>query len=363
MRHISHKTVYIKNPDTNEYEGLPALRGEQGLSGTDVASIHVGEDEPTNENCVAWITPEGSSSVNLPEINDGEINAVDTWSSEKINNEFNNQKTILTTEIQQRDRVVNLLDNSDFRKQYFIAQAGLNGLHGTMKHVGDRWITWNADATFTDGYITPGSPIDQRLDPAVIDMAATYTAAIWLSDGTVRVASGNFTSGFGSYNLGIYCPPSTTQPYVRLNTGFNIRWAALYEGAYTADTLPEYQPKGYEAELAECRWYFQRLIKPTATGLPAIAGFGTAASSTAFVICPLPVPMREGIPTIIHAGLELLNERLGTYLPVSSVTAYGNQAANNVLLQVTTTGALTAGEVYYLVGKLSGSYLDVSRDL
>jgi hypothetical protein len=32
-------------------------------------------------------------------------------------------------------------------------------------------------------------------------------------------------------------------------------WAALYEGEYTAETLPEYQPKGYGAELAECQLY------------------------------------------------------------------------------------------------------------
>ena len=36
-----------------------------------------------------------------------------------------------------------------------------------------------------------------------------------------------------------------------------IRWAALYEGEYTAETLPEYQPKGYGAELAECQRYYQ----------------------------------------------------------------------------------------------------------
>lgn len=34
-------------------------------------------------------------------------------------------------------------------------------------------------------------------------------------------------------------------------------WAALYEGSYDASTLPAYQPKGYAAELAECKRYFQ----------------------------------------------------------------------------------------------------------
>ena len=37
-----------------------------------------------------------------------------------------------------------------------------------------------------------------------------------------------------------------------------LLWAALYEGAYTADTLPAYVYKGYAAELAECQRYFQK---------------------------------------------------------------------------------------------------------
>ena len=34
-------------------------------------------------------------------------------------------------------------------------------------------------------------------------------------------------------------------------------WAALYEGSYTAETLPPYVPKGYAAELAECQRYYE----------------------------------------------------------------------------------------------------------
>ena len=45
--------------------------------------------------------------------------------------------------------------------------------------------------------------------------------------------------------------------YVELPAGEYV-WAALYEGSYTADTLPPYVPKGYAAELAQCRdkWTF-----------------------------------------------------------------------------------------------------------
>lgn len=36
-----------------------------------------------------------------------------------------------------------------------------------------------------------------------------------------------------------------------------IEWSALYEGSYTADTLPPYVPKGYAAEMMECQRYYQ----------------------------------------------------------------------------------------------------------
>lgn len=42
-----------------------------------------------------------------------------------------------------------------------------------------------------------------------------------------------------------------------------IEWMALYEGSYTADTLPPYQPKGYAAELAECKRYYELLDSGT----------------------------------------------------------------------------------------------------
>lgn len=183
----------------------------------------------------------------------------------------------------------NLLNNSWFGIP--AAQAGQNGKHGTIKYVCDRWISWDADATFSGGYMTPGSPVDQRLDPNVISLYRTYTAAICLSDGTINAASGTFSTGIGSYNIGIYCPPATSNPYVRLNTGMTIKWAALYEGAYTADTLPEYVYKGYAAELAECQRYYIKIAAQPVSGW--CYNWGRV---TMFV--PLPVTMRTASPTV-----------------------------------------------------------------
>lgn len=46
---------------------------------------------------------------------------------------------------------------------------------------------------------------------------------------------------------------------VKSGAGVTIHWAALYEGAYTADTLPAYQPKGYAVERAECLRYREKV--------------------------------------------------------------------------------------------------------
>lgn len=58
--------------------------------------------------------------------------------------------------------------------------------------------------------------------------------------------------------------------YIRVSgtTARTFYWAALYEGTYTADTLPEYQPKGYAAELAECQRYYRQSY----TGEPSAYG-------------------------------------------------------------------------------------------
>lgn len=42
----------------------------------------------------------------------------------------------------------------------------------------------------------------------------------------------------------------------------NLYWAALYEGAYTEETLPPYVPKGYATELAECQRYYENSWYP-----------------------------------------------------------------------------------------------------
>lgn len=54
----------------------------------DISTTEVSETEPTEENVNLWIDPSSNNTFNLPEINDEEISTADTWSSNKINEEF-----------------------------------------------------------------------------------------------------------------------------------------------------------------------------------------------------------------------------------------------------------------------------------
>lgn len=236
----------------------------------------------------------------------------------------------------------NLLDNSNFS----IAQAGQNGSHGSTKYVCDRWISWDANATFGNGYITPGSPIDQNVSKDVIDINKTYTAAICLSDGTIKAESGTFANGFGSYLLGIYCvKQSDSAGYVtvRLNTGNNIRWAALYEGSYTADTLPAYVPKGYAAELAECQRYYQTI--PALTHIPGVTNTSVSFGAK------YKIPTMRIAPTVSIASGQEVSIYTGDYS--ATTIGYTMQYASNPN-QITINITLSAGSfVAYKPGMLT----------
>jgi hypothetical protein len=139
-------------------------------------------------------------------------------------------------------------------------QAGLNGFHGINKYPIDRWISWDSDITLNDGYISVASPIDQRVSLDIVDVHKKYTVALCLSNDQIRCDCATFENTIGSYGMGVYCyyaPDGADYVTVRIASNTDVKWVALYEGEYTLETLPEYQPKGYGAELTECRRYYR----------------------------------------------------------------------------------------------------------
>ena len=142
----------------------------------------------------------------------------------------------------------NLLDNSDFTN--LVAQAGIGGNHGSIAYAADRWILTSGTVSYTaDTGLTLKGTITQKLENA----PATAYPYIGMASGTASI----------SYASGAVTITSS---------GGVIKWAALYEGEYTAETLPEYQPKGYAAELLECQRYYQVLTGLSCTTDPVCNG-------------------------------------------------------------------------------------------
>lgn len=193
---------------------------------------------------------------------------------------------------------VNLLDNSDFRnavnqREFSSRETSDAG----MTNVLDRWLWWNVSSGNYDVSYTPGvgftvnvksgsTRLLQKLDPATFD-GTTYTSCFCMcSDGTlIEGGVDNTTLGGGVYSALFDIPAGKT-----------VIWAVAYKGHYTAETLPEYRPKGYGAELAECMRYYQRFGFHSANNYKAITLY-CATTNTFYPLFSFHVPMRIEKPT------------------------------------------------------------------
>jgi hypothetical protein len=121
----------------------------------------------------------------------------------------------------------------------------------------DRWSIWNGSVTVSDGYIT-ANVMYQFLE---LPLDKVYTFAVCRDDGNITIVSGSPSAPAAVENDGMTINITNLSGYaeVVISGNKNVVWAALYEGEYTVDTLPEYQPKGYGVELAECQRYFQNI--------------------------------------------------------------------------------------------------------
>lgn len=156
----------------------------------------------------------------------------------------------------------NILDNSDFTN--LVAQAGIGGNHGTIAYAADRWILDSGTVSYSAGVgLTLNGTIRQKLEypptgetSAFVGMASG-AASISYADGAVTITS----------------------------SGGVLKWAALYGGVYSAATMPDYQPKGYGAELLECQRYYLHGVGKHCPGL-------ILADGSIKVFVPTPVTMR-----------------------------------------------------------------------
>ena len=258
----------------------------------------------------------------------------------------------------------NLLDNSDFAHP--IAQAGVNGAHGATGYAVDRWeVTTGA----TVSHVSKGSKVvsDKSIWTAGIQQKIeakrfvdTMTLAVhgifpvacrlyaYIGSGTVNFGDPGYFQGdpaertlvlkltkpsglTGDEVVNIYISPDTGST----GTAAIVQWAALYEGEYTAETLPPYVPKGYAAELAECLIYYRK-IKANNETFP-----GYAANGVAYAFIALTQPMRIS-PTVTGGGKFYYT--LGSAQGTTTETATAHNAnANRVVVKcaVAVTGICT----------------------
>lgn len=146
----------------------------------------------------------------------------------------------------------NLLINSDFTNP--VNQRGSTGYSGSQFAI-DKWFIWSdADASGSlsveDGGIalnpsnTSGVALSQRF-PAGYFGNKKYTLAYCDIYGNIFINNNPVILHQDGFE------------YVQMFTSVwnKFSWAALYEGEYNLETLPKYQPKGYENELLACRQY------------------------------------------------------------------------------------------------------------
>lgn len=171
---------------------------------------------------------------------------------------------------------VNLLDNSDFRNP--VNQRGQTSYTGTSYKI-DRWASYytNSELTINPGYISVKS---NGIYQIVLGCSGVYSAFACRMNGEIVTLTAQKNS---NGTITVFLPIG------------DWVWAALYEGEYTAETIPEYRPKGYARELLECQRYYVE-IDHYALGT-GYSGIGNDVT----IFLQTPIQMRT-VPTIICDG-------------------------------------------------------------
>lgn len=203
----------------------------------------------------------------------------------------------------QKAAPVNLLDNSDFRNP--VNQRGFtSGSVATNAYFIDRWKAWNAthiSTINTNGLQVASGTIRQdltsELTAVLVGKRIAFAAKI---DGTVCVCHATVSQPGVYTQLAVNAPleiaVSSTGELIcaiKTSSASTIEWATLYEGEYAEETLPEYHPKGYGVELAECQRYYYQLKSFDCYG------YGGNYGDVAYTLT-LPTEMRIDSPTVTY---------------------------------------------------------------
>lgn len=339
----------VWDEETQKYIGIPAIKGDKGENGEKGDTGPQGpQGEPGVSTKVNGIAPDETGTVTLTATDVGALPSaggdmtgainMNGQSVSGLNNPTEESQAARKGYVDASVRKAaprNLLDNSDFTN--LVAQAGIGGNHGTVAYAADRWILDSGTVSYSAGTgLTLNGTITQKLENAP---AAAYpyvgmvsgTASISYADGAVTITS----------------------------SGGVIQWAALYANEYTAVTLPEYQPKGYGAEMAECQRYFIRYGGSYA--FIAVGNIETA--SLAQCLIQLPVLMRLPEASVnITSDLSKFRIKNGTAsVAISDIKIY--HRGRIVSLACTISSNFTPGGSCLFTTIAGNNFIDLSADL
>jgi hypothetical protein len=240
----------------------------------------------------------------------------------------------------------NLLDNSDFRNP--VNQRGQTSYSGARIYTIDRWMAGSSSTIGSCSLIDDG-----------INFTNTDTCDFeQLLENYDKMKGKRFTIAYKDCSGGVYCVPFTMggcqgvvlgqcefysvegrHVLFRFNAGVSVTvaWVALYEGEYTIDTLPEYQPKGYGAELAECQRYANVLEVSSFGRVGLCKSSAGEAASVLFVDTPV---MRSGaVPSVslISGSWSDLKTEFGVQT-VTSISGFAYQVSTKHNLLVNLSG-------------------------
>lgn len=274
-------------------------------------------------------------------------------------------------------RVRNLLDNSDFTNP--VNQRGITTQTGvSTAYFIDRWYINRAAAIVNVS--NNGIEINNNAATATSFMGqkieflkdGIYTAAAKV-DGEIVLTVSNLIGGVADQTIvketnecSVGLAVSTGYPLFQIiakagvSSGL-VEWAALYEGEYTAETLPPYVPKGYGAELAECQRYYQ-VFSQNETHL--YGNSGDVNGNSVRLVVPNAVKMRIN-PTVSAFNIAVLSgERISNY--ETTYTPSNCNSENGFLsFYGKVSPPIGIGSYTYraIIAQLRNTKLEVSADL
>lgn len=277
-----------------------------------------------------------------------------------------------------------LSPNDHLTNGYFVQPVNQRGAAAYTKagYDIDRWRHGNSNLTVevADGCIrltnttTTGLAWQQIIDR---DLAGhKVTVAVCQSNGVVTVGSGDvpadavtadtalFTTKladetgsvvFYKHATGLY----SYRIFVAAGKVMELRWAALYDGAFTEADLPDYHPRGYAAELAECKRYFRRI---RAESTNATIGVGMAYSSTKAWINVPRTRMRIDKPTVTISG-DTMRIYAGSTASDGTEIAVDKISDSYLRITATISGIANGAAIVATNGATADFYIDEDADL